>query len=367
MFGPSSLTALSPANVPLTWNEALSGIFGSVSLASWVFLLVPQLIENYRLGSAEGISLTFLFIWFLGDIANLAGALWAGLVPTVTALAIYFCFADVTLIAQCLYYGRVKKRREAAAKADGDALVAENVSGNSSSEQTPLLNGHARPTTAESTAGRLTDVTNANLGLPGSRRRSSAASRRTITFETGIAGSRESLADIEEGINDENTPVQPKSEWLKNTLAILAIFLIGAAGWAIAYRLGAWTPTPAPSSGSNEDEPKHSTPIGASLLGYASAVLYLGARVPQIVKNQRERSCEGLSLLFFLLSLVGNATYGAGILFHSIEREYFLTNLPWLIGSLGTMGEDAVIFVQFSVFGEKDAKKNGNDTVAVAG
>jgi uncharacterized protein with PQ loop repeat len=361
-----SLLALSPANVPLTWNEALSGIFGSVSLASWVFLLVPQLIENYRLGSAEGISLTFLFIWFLGDLANLAGALWAGLVPTVTALAIYFCFADVTLITQCLYYGRIKKRREAAAaRANSGALIAESASGNPSSEQTPLLQNHTRPKTADSTSGRLTDVTNENLGLPGSRRRSSAASRRT--FENTIAGSRENLGDIEESVGDEITSVKPRSEWLKNTLAILAIFLVGAAGWAITYQLGIWTPTPAPSSGSKQGEPEHETPLGASLLGYASAVLYLGARVPQIIKNQRERSCEGLSLLFFLLSLVGNATYGAGILFHSVQRQYFLTNLPWLIGSLGTMGEDAVIFVQFSVFGEENVEKNGDEAVVVAG
>jgi len=41
------------------------------------------------------------------------------------------------------------------------------------------------------------------------------------------------------------------------------------------------------------------------------------------------------------------------ILFHSVERTYFLTNLPWLIGSLGTMAEDVIIFVQFSCFGEK--------------
>ena len=53
--------------------------------------------------------------------------------------------------------------------------------------------------------------------------------------------------------------------------------------------------------------------MGAEILGYISAVLYLGARVPQIAKNQRERSCEGLSLLFFLLSLTGNATYGAAV------------------------------------------------------
>ena len=55
------------------------------------------------------------------------------------------------------------------------------------------------------------------------------------------------------------------------------------------------------------------------------------ARVPQILKNWREKSCEGilqcrctlmsralttssgLSLLFFLLSLIGNLTYGGGV------------------------------------------------------
>lgn len=68
---------------------------------------------------------------------------------------------------------------------------------------------------------------------------------------------------------------------------------------------------------------------------------------------------------------MGNATYGAGvrtdllfrkdpadnsqILFHSIEKDYFLTNLPWLIGSLGTMAEDAIIFAQFHAFGDKSS------------
>jgi len=33
-----------------------------------------------------------------------------------------------------------------------------------------------------------------------------------------------------------------------------------------------------------------------------------------------------------------------------------MTNLPWLIGSLGTMVEDAVIFVQFRMF--KDAAQD---------
>ena len=40
---------------------------------------VPQLIENYRGQSADGISLRFLGIWMLGDLANLIGAFYGGL------------------------------------------------------------------------------------------------------------------------------------------------------------------------------------------------------------------------------------------------------------------------------------------------
>lgn len=47
---------------------------------------------------------------------------------------------------------------------------------------------------------------------------------------------------------------------------------------------------------------------------------------------------------------MGNATYGLGILCHSQEREYLITNTPWLVGSLGTMVEDAIIFVQFRMY-----------------
>ena len=79
------------------------------------------------------------------------------------------------------------------------------------------------------------------------------------------------------------------------------------------------------------------------------------ARLPQIYKNWSEKSCEGLSLLFFLLSLMGNATYGASILFHSLERDYIWTNLPWLIGSLGTMAEDVAIFIQFRMYAERSS------------
>jgi uncharacterized protein with PQ loop repeat len=308
-----TITTTHPST-PLTTAEAFSGILGSISLAAWIFLLVPQLIENHTNGHADGISMTFLFIWAAGDILSLAGGLWAGLVPTVIALAIYFCFADGALITQCIYYNTLNAQKD---KEEEEAHAIAHPR-----EQDPLLASAAAQRKPSTTSRR-------------SHRRSSAA----------LSARRDSLS---RALAKPTT----SSAWLKNSLSILAIVAAGTAGWALAYKTGAWHPVPLKDPSLSEP-----TPLGASLLGYGSALLYLGARVPQIVKNQRERSCDGLSLLFFLLSLLGNATYGAGILCHSLEREYVWTNLPWLIGSLGTMVEDLVIFAQFRAFGEGDGEE----------
>jgi len=140
--------------------------------------------------------------------------------------------------------------------------------------------------------------------------------------------------------------------WKKNILSVFLVCVAGAAGWAIAWQSGVWTPTPEESQMPDVGSTSEGA-VGAQILGYISAVCYLGARIPQIIKNYQEKSCDGLALLFFVLSLMGNVTYGAGILFHSLEKDYILTNLPWLIGSLGTMVEDGIIFVQFRMYKQR--------------
>ena len=90
------------------------------------------------------------------------------------------------------------------------------------------------------------------------------------------------------------------------------------------------------------------------------------ARIPQIIKNYREKSCEGLALLFFLLSLTGNFTYGASVMAYSQERDYFLRALPWLLGSLGTMVEDFIIFFQFRLYSPERRLKNSSSAVVAA-
>lgn len=257
------------------------------SLASWIVLLMPQLIEQWRMKSAEGIAIGFITIWFLGDLFNLVGALWAHLLPEVIFLAIWFCVADSLMIVSYLYYTRIypKHHKKNHTPHTGPSHNAEHA---------PLL-----------------------------RRRSST------------------LTDI---------AMEPEDYSVFTRFVLPILFVVGAGCMGFFF---------SDTSGS-EKTPQTKIELGPQIVGYLSALLYLGARIPQIIQNHKRRSVDGLSLLFFMFSTLGNLTYAGQILFYRSDSQYVLLNLSWLLGSLGTILEDSVIFLQFYMY------KNHHAVVDVA-
>ena len=65
--------------------EAISGILGSISIACWVVVFTPQIVENFRRKSAEAVSTWFIIIWLAGDIFNIAGAVLQDLLATMVS------------------------------------------------------------------------------------------------------------------------------------------------------------------------------------------------------------------------------------------------------------------------------------------
>lgn len=126
-----------------------------------------------------------------------------------------------------------------------------------------------------------------------SRRRSSATDSNSKACSSAHA-------------NASQTPAAARSAVAKNIFLLFGVVLVGCLGWFLAWKSGLWSVTV-------DDGKKQEISWAGACLGYASAVLYLGARVPQILKNYKNKSCDGLSILFFLLSLMGNVTYGAGV------------------------------------------------------
>ncbi|CAD6982540.1 unnamed protein product [Tilletia controversa] len=218
------LSTTTSENIP-AWREHASIVVGFLSIACWVTVYSPQLLENYRNKSSEGLSTLFILIWLAGDALNWLGALLQGLLWTQSQIILW------------------------------------------------------------STA---------------------------TTFVAAVG--------------------------------VIAFFVFKPA----SSPGGSPPPHVHPPSpdGPGAGIPKHQWRWDAQIYGWASALLYLTSRIPQIMKN-RKTYCEGLSMALFVFALLGNSTYVASIMLKSTDPEYLLENASWLVGSLGVVFLDFIVLAQF--------------------
>nr|POE72762.1 putative vacuolar amino acid transporter ypq3 [Quercus suber] len=340
--------------------EAISGICGSISIACWVVVFSPQIIENFRRSSAEGLSIEFVIIWLAGDVFNILGAVLQGVLPTMIILAVYYTFADIVLLAQCFYY-RGFTLRDPKPKPGTHETP---------SERTPLV--------SNTNATRAAPPSAADVEF--GRNRSSSSFRERLGSLNGTHLSP--ATPMHPQPNDQDAveamkPSQPRS-WAKaiafNSTVIILVVLAGIAG----YYLSPATP---PSDDRDHHGKTEADEQAASLhfnilgqvFGYICAVLYLGSRIPQLLLNYRRKSTEGLNALFFLFACIGNLTYVLSIFAYepmcsrhrhghwhesrcgpgearAVYGRYILVNTSWLAGSLGTLFLDFAVFVQFFMY-----------------
>jgi len=270
-------------------ENVLSTVLGGVSIGCWIVVYSPQIIENYRLKSGEGLSVLFVVVWLLGDLCNLFGAILAGLLPTVIILALYYTVCDMILLFQ-IYYYRWEKRRSDLHLTSSDSVT----------ETSPLLDRHTHEGNVEPDRQRL---------------------HRLFTQYAG---------------------------------AFSFVFAIGAVSWWISTRPGGTTQKPS--------EPEVSE-LTIQLIGWTSAVLYLGARVPQILKNFQTK-CEGLSPGLFIFAITGNVTYALSITTASMEWDYLVRNGSWLAGSALTVFFDLFVLCQFFYYRSTPLRGCGYGVIA---
>jgi len=118
--------------------------------------------------------------------------------------------------------------------------------------------------------------------------------------------------------------------FVRYTAALFFVFAVGIAAWWIG---DSTQQDPAP-------EPSHGWLARA--LGWGSAILYIGARIPQIEKNLKTR-CEGLSPALFFFAIFGNVTFSLSICAKSMDMTYLITNAGWLAGSILTIFLDVFV------------------------
>ncbi|KAI3343639.1 PQ loop repeat-domain-containing protein [Ustulina deusta] len=326
---------MAPPTGPLNLDvEAISGICGSISIAAWVVVFSPQIIENFRRSSADGLSVQFIIAWLLGDVFNVLGAVFQGVLPTMLILAIYYTIADIVLLGQCFYYKGFTWKDDA-------ALPAPK----------PSNNGHATDAPTERT-GLLSDY------FSDRERRGSGWSH----LSPAVPLMPEQLS------TPLPTPTK-RQTFLWNSVAVLMVCAAGVLGWFLSRGY-----TSRPSTTPADELP--ALDLYGQIFGWLCAVLYLGSRLPQLLLNFRRKSTEGVSVLFFLFACLGNLTYVLSILAYDpvcrdakcqpgeqsrIYGRYMLINASWLAGSLGTLLLDLCIFAQFFIYDQDDASDGDSD------
>ena len=361
---------------PAPTIEALSGISGSISIACWVVVFSPQIIENFRRGSSEGLSISFIIIWLLGDVFNILGAVLQNVLPTMTILAVYYTLADVVLLGQCFWYEgfRLWDRKEV----ERDEQAIEDVD-----ERSSLLPAVPTPERSPNRRPKIGDVER------GSRGSYSSVGSRSFN---GLDATRLNPATLIPPQQPMDTPaaaetLKPRSRLKSFAFNVTALVFVCGAG-ALGWWLSSKSAQGYPSGGHHPVKDPNVEPISTKtdsvrfdvwgqIFGYLCAVLYLGSRIPQLLLNYRRKSTEGVSMLFFLFACVGNLTYVMSIFFYEpacagLEEvgfdggcrdgewsreygKYILVNTSWLVGSAGTLLLDFLIFVQFFLY--RDNKK----------
>ncbi|KZT52114.1 PQ-loop-domain-containing protein [Calocera cornea HHB12733] len=137
----------------------------------------------------------------------------------------------------------------------------------------------------------------------------------------------------------------PRSKAWRSTViySLAAAFVVGTG--LIAWRISKSVDHGVEGSPGSPDEGEE---LGwtTQIIGWCSAVLYLGSRIPQILKN-RETKCSGLSLALFIFAVAGNVTYVFSICIKSMQWQYLVANSSWLAGSGLTVFLDFIVLGQF--------------------
>jgi uncharacterized protein with PQ loop repeat len=305
---------------------------GSLSFLAWLFAQLPQIYKNYKAQSTSGLSIYFLVEWLLGDTTNLVGAILTKQASWQILVASYYTFVDCIMCAQYVYYTLYKTKRRTHLGTQGAHASLDGAS-------------NGRPLTASVEVGsKPRDVPFNAFSLP-----SWARSPR----EKGTPGSSRTITRSGNGSLPAASP---------RTVLMLAT-LLAVLGQA----------SPVPSNLRTLDAPAESNgELVGRVVSWASTLLYLGSRLPQILKNARRKSTSGLSLSLFVAAFFGNLFYSTSLLTNPLawgsyppyghrgwadeegsdRATWVLLALPFWLGAAGVLALDLTIGIQFAMYGD---------------
>ena len=371
--------------------DAVGFAFGMLSIACWLVAQLPQFVQNFRSGSAEGLSPWFLAEWLLGDTFNLLGCVMTGdQLPSETYTAAYFMGVDVLMIFQFVYYSL--RSREALAIITVDLRDPGDDRGRLEEDRTMrarLLGGDAGEHNDDDSDENDDDSDDDDDSAAYEYERGVVRERwdRAAASPIRRSGSASGAASGVDRIGSIGAIAVAGATVVGVAMGLAVASASGAESLGRGRRLDAsgtgtgagylWGargrgprgdghdhasfPSDLPLCGSTNNPPWE-VAFGRAV-GYVSALFYLGSRVSQILKNRKRRSCEGLSTSMFATAAVANVLYGSAIIVRANDSpRALLESTPWLLGSLGTVALDSTILAQSRRYGGED--ENGTEEEA---
>ncbi|KAL8773097.1 MAG: hypothetical protein Q9203_002163 [Teloschistes exilis] len=349
----------------------LSTILGSLSFVSWLFAQLPQVIKNYQLQSASGLSIYFLAEWLLGDLANLLGALLTDQAAWQVAVAVYYVTVDVLLVAQYLWYAYYKSWREKSLDVEEDGYNGyEDDAPREALLETNRAPDASAPKNMKRATGGKSDGDPKSVIQPKSTGDSLFRSLNNSWSWKEKHTTSSSYRSIRRPAHSPTTGVSP------NTLLVMCLI------FAVASRASPLDLLSQKHSSTTADEPD-SYELAGKVLSWTSTLCYLGSRLPQIYKNYKRSSTSGLAPSLFIAAFFGNLFYSTSLLTSPLawtdappyglhgwagpegndRKEWIVRAAPFFLGAAGVLFMDAIIGIQLVKLGDGEAAKP--KTVAV--
>lgn len=293
---------------------SLSDFFSTLSLLSWICAQMPQIIANYKTKSAEGISPLFLLLWFMGDFLSFSSCLLNDVVLKFQVyLSLFFLCNDFMLCYQYYYYNSVYPRKKLEVQA---AAVSED----------------------EPSEGVI---------------KTAIVHSPTSIHIRNHPGENSETMGLSQSEGSESSSFGSMGRTKKpGMMALAAVGAFVNSGVAKAMAIHATDEGAAFSKAS----------LGLFLAWCCTAV-YVSSRCPQLYKNYKRKSVEGISPLLFGSALVGNLTYTISILTSCDfledpnRTQFFWRQLPYILGSSGTVVFDVAYFYQRYIY--RDSRRSG--------
>jgi uncharacterized protein with PQ loop repeat len=314
---------------------------GLINILIWLFAQAPQLVVTYRNKTGGSISWTFLIIWLIGDVCNFFGSLWTSQVLLLYT-AVYFMIMDGLVLGQIVYYAQCYKAKkpedeEKEKENENDLFGEGNLKKETdrTNERTPFSPGTPQyyGTSEDERVGGKGPIVHKSRNSRQSGRLTTPTNVVLISVMI-LALSSIDLASATRSVLDSL-----KSINIDKVIDTVLIILQDDDTPPICD---------APTTNS-----KIVKAIGTTC-AWICGILYLTARIPQVLKIHKEKNVYGVSFLLFAMSFAANLFYAISILLPTTTNfksiGFWKDTFPYLIGSLGANVFSAIVMVQFFLY-----------------